>query len=502
MSLVIDAISTIPESLNNVVRFSRERFNPNVLQEIVQDADSLDEMDIMSIIFLFTDQETEIHQLIEFVQNDPATYFNTLRHRVNWEEKLLESLIIIGNIKVIKRLGFDNNEIEAMKVRFVYNVHNVSENLNKVIKSLYFVCSNLETKEVSKLITKVNERLCSPVQLDSNKLWLEVYILHWLQQNYISINEDNPNLNNLIEDLKNIGCLIDLPFNFEDWKTTHRNLQDSSKTLINDNSMPFTSNNTYNQNDNNPGTTRIPWGKKQKRLCIIINQKNFKNKVMYKFRRGSDADEKNLIETLRGCNFEIDEPKRDLTKSQMIDFLDSFNTERYNQYACIFMCILSHGSEGEVVFSDDKKISIDTIRDKFCCEKLKNVFKFIILQSCQGKQIGLVERNSEQSTGRLVTDGLTSPVFYKHFGLFQATLNGFVAFRNEDEGSWFIQDICTELRISTPTIVTEWVKKVKKRVGDRRATCTNFKEIEAVQIPCSSDTISDDYMIPKYQEFR
>lgn len=192
MSLVVDAVSTTAESLNKVTRFSKERFNSNVLQEIVQDANSLDELDIVSIIFLFTDQNTDIHQLIQFLQNDPSTKLIELKHRINWEEKLLESLIIIGNINVIKKLGFNNNEVEAMKARFVYNVHNVSENLNKVTKSLYFVCKNLEKRELEKLISKVNERLGTPVELDNNKLWLELYILHWLQQKYISINEGNP----------------------------------------------------------------------------------------------------------------------------------------------------------------------------------------------------------------------------------------------------------------------------------------------------------------------
>jgi hypothetical protein len=60
---------------------------------------------------------------------------------------------------------------------------------------------------------------------------------------------------------------------------------------------------------------------------------------------GSNLDEQNLKNTFGGCNFEI-ETYQDLTKEEMMTFLDSLNEAPYNNYGSIFMCILSHGYEG------------------------------------------------------------------------------------------------------------------------------------------------------------
>lgn len=84
-------------------------------------------------------------------------------------------------------------------------------------------------------------------------------------------------MNNLIQDLKCIGCLADLPFNFEDWKICNENQQDSLHTLRNDNSLQFTNNHVCNQRDNDNENIQVAWKGEHKRLCIIINEMNFLN---------------------------------------------------------------------------------------------------------------------------------------------------------------------------------------------------------------------------------
>lgn len=188
MPLVHDAISTNYELSDRVTRLSKGRFNPNVLQEIAQD---LDELEIVSIIFLFTEENSDISEVIQLLKSDSPSKLTELKHQNNWEEKLLETLIIIGNVQVIKKLGFNNNNIQEMRNRFMYNVHRNTENLNRVIKSLYFLCAHLSKRVVEKLITEVNKSLNTPVELDKNKLWLELYMLYCIQQKYISINKGN-----------------------------------------------------------------------------------------------------------------------------------------------------------------------------------------------------------------------------------------------------------------------------------------------------------------------
>ncbi|XP_011495254.1 PREDICTED: caspase-8-like [Ceratosolen solmsi marchali] len=491
MSLVQDAVPTLPENFNHKKYFFKERINGDVLKQIICD---LDYTEMVSIIFLMTDKNTNVFEIIELIQETSFAKFILLtKTNTGWQEKLIEILIIIGNFNVIRKLGFNETQITSMKEQFVSNIHNVTPNLNRVIKSLYFVCESLNGKEVDKLITEVNKSLNVPLITDKSTLCLELYMLHWMKEKYITIDQNNPDLNNLIQTLKKMGLLYNLPFNFEYWK----NIEVNQQTIKNDNSLQHRScNNPYSELQKD---FIISWSEEHKRLCLIINEINFTDNIKYKTRLGSNIDEENLKNTFKGCKFDI-KVYRDLTKIEMMKFLNSLNESPYNNYGSIFICILSHGYEGEVVFSDGETVAIKIIEEKFCCQNLQKVFKFVILQSCQGKQIGTIERNlNVDESSKLVTDGPTCPIYHMHFGLFQATISSFAAMRNESKGTWFIQDICDELKKSTPVTVKEWVQAVTKRLSNRRDKSKYYNK-DIVQVPRFISSMSVDYLLPQYVE--
>ena len=76
-----------------------------------------------------------------------------------------------------------------MQQNFVSDVHNVTRNLNRVVKSLYFLCEDLTAKRTKELILKVNKQLHKPIKIDDSQIFLELYMLHWLQQKYITIDK-------------------------------------------------------------------------------------------------------------------------------------------------------------------------------------------------------------------------------------------------------------------------------------------------------------------------
>ena len=187
MALVTDAVGTIPGALISITSLSKNRINENILEEMQK---KLDEIDRISIIFLMVDEHTDFTQVIKDIDGE-YNGFTKLNKVNNWREKLLEALVITKNIDAIRKLGYDKIWIEEMKQRFLPYVHNHNHtvNISRVMKSLYFLCNSLVSSEVKRLIDRFNEQLDTPIQLDEKNIWLELYILYWLKEKHITINE-------------------------------------------------------------------------------------------------------------------------------------------------------------------------------------------------------------------------------------------------------------------------------------------------------------------------
>lgn len=184
MALVEDAISTTNCSRG---AFWKGRVKSNALTEMIDD---IDEDEIVSIIFLMTNRNTDIPKSLKLLleTEDKLDKLFSIREINNWEEKLLELLLLIKNIKIITRLGFKKEEIDEMKMQFKWDVHNCTRYLNSAVKSLYFLCDHLSASKTEELIEEVNKH----VQMEPNGAKrLEVHILHWVQSKHISIDEGN-----------------------------------------------------------------------------------------------------------------------------------------------------------------------------------------------------------------------------------------------------------------------------------------------------------------------
>lgn len=95
---------------------------------------------------------------------------------------------------------------------------------------------------------------------------------------------DHTNLDNLIENLKTIGSLDDLPFTFENWKITSTNRNehdDSSRILEIHNSLQLS---VSNEHEIFERLRNISY-EDHKRLCIIVNEINFHEKKVKKTRK-------------------------------------------------------------------------------------------------------------------------------------------------------------------------------------------------------------------------
>lgn len=145
-----------------------------------------------------------------------------------------------------------------------------------------------------------------------------------------------------------------------------------------------------------------------------------------------------------------------VTKKELEEFL-----KKYQKYPghkdgdCFVFCILSHGDFGCIFTSDDEAFSIKEILSHFTaqeCVALAQKPKLFFIQACQGYEV--------QPFVSIKTDGKTfDPILppsvetvpnWAHFLLGLSTVPGYVSFRDEKKGSWFIQSLCKHLKDMVP----------------------------------------------------
>lgn len=179
MSLEVDAISC-----SQVVIVAKEKIKLEILPEIES---NLDRQEKISIMFLTTPTDMLMHSydiiadlLEKYESNVISRWFSMSFNEKNWEEKLLESLLLIQNLQIIRELGFTECEEEVFRKQFQIDEKEVSPNLNRVLKSLYALCEDLDSEEMKKLVNQFEG-------VDIHKEELELYLLYWIKTECMSV---------------------------------------------------------------------------------------------------------------------------------------------------------------------------------------------------------------------------------------------------------------------------------------------------------------------------
>ena len=177
-------------------------------------------------------------------------------------------------------------------------------------------------------------------------------------------------------------------------------------------------------------------------LCLIINNKNFKNPEYN--REGAQKDEEDLNSLFKKLHFTV-YVKNDLTRGEMEDVAKEFGGKDYGNFDAFVFIIMSHGGKKDVIFGvDEKKTSIKDLTSEFrsdCCPTLKGKPKLVIIQSCRGSHTDVSYRSADASP--TVDSTLVKGVFPKEADFLFAfsTPPDYVAYRY-DSGSPFIQ-VCS-----------------------------------------------------------
>ncbi|XP_041481228.1 cell death protein 3-like [Lytechinus variegatus] len=229
------------------------------------------------------------------------------------------------------------------------------------------------------------------------------------------------------------------------------------------------------------------------------------------YRRGAEADETNVrnlfSNTLKGYFLQY---MKDVTYEELRGYLESFkDTLSTGVYKSFILILGTHGEpqmsernksmKDAVLMADNKWMMVEDIVNSFHGDQIpamKDKPKVFIIQSCRGKTIqrsvslsdspAIVSDTYPRQQPEYMTRPVNSDILIAY-----ATSEGTKAWRNEDEGSWFVKDLCD--------VITEYCEKehmldilvrVNSRMVWREAT-----ENRGKQMPCFVCTFTKKFML-------
>lgn len=183
--------------------------------------------------------------------------------------------------------------------------------------------------------------------------------------------------------------------------------------------------------------------------CIIFNQVEFDPRTRQSKRVGSDVDADSLERTFKKLGFSV-MPFKDLTIAKIGSVMKSTAKADHSNHDCLAVVVLSHGENG-FVYGADGPIRLDDLAksvrpDK--CPSLAGKPKLFFVQACRGTKY---DAGAEVSDGDNFDDKedkldaatrLSRIPLESDFLFFYSTPPGYYSWRNDVEGSWFVQQLC------------------------------------------------------------
>lgn len=213
-------------------------------------------------------------------------------------------------------------------------------------------------------------------------------------------------------------------------------------------------------------------------VALIINNETFARQAE---REGTAIDERNLTHAFRFLGYKV-EVHRNLNSQEMLEIVGEMGKRDHKNCDSFVCCILSHGNEGHVYGTDSVMVNLDDLAKKVDannCPSLGGKPKLFFLQACRGKMkedairvatdaadILPQKRVATDSGVRIATDSDVEIPVMADFFFGHATPLGFVAWRDLDNGSWYVAELCKALcEMSTYASLADMMTRVNYEVG-------------------------------------
>lgn len=227
----------------------------------------------------------------------------------------------------------------------------------------------------------------------------------------------------------------------------------------------------------------------------LLNVRNFrKSSNMADYPRdGTDRDADGLCALFLELGF-IVERYDNPTKKIMTSALEIAAAEE--KLSCCACAILTHGEEG-VLFATDQRMEISDITKLFRNKNLAGKPKIFLFQSCRSSDYGEDSTPKDREASN-VTLPCEADFLYAY-----STVPGHFSWRNSRQGSWFVQAICSVLRLRAhDTDAYRMLTRVNDLISQRKAgdTSLDANDLNAKRrlISIVSQMRKDFFFFPPY----
>ncbi|XP_054903691.1 caspase-2 isoform X7 [Poeciliopsis prolifica] len=249
-------------------------------------------------------------------------------------------------------------------------------------------------------------------------------------------------------------------------------------------------------------------------------------------RKGGEVDDEVLRKVFTELDYHVS-VHRDLTAQGMRTCIENFcrRSEHQTVDSCV-VCLLSHGVEGAIYGIDGQLVQLDWVFEAFDnahCPLLQNKPKMFFIQACRGDEMDCgVEQldgpgrtsspSCEQRDAGREAEGDADPRQRRDLGRPRiklpqrsdmicgfASLKGqricTAAMRNTKRGSWFIQELNTELRLhARDRHLSDMLVQVNARIKEREGYAPGTAHHRCKEMSeFTSSLCKDLYLFPKYQ---
>lgn len=242
-------------------------------------------------------------------------------------------------------------------------------------------------------------------------------------------------------------------------------------------------------------------------LFLIINNRLFHSDTELAERVGTDVDAEFLQKDFQRLGYVVRRYDNQCAR-QMVSIMKRVGDEDHSDISAVGVAFLTHGEDG-VIYGYDGPVTIEQLLQPLkSCRTLIGKPKIVLIQACRGEK-------SDLGTKSLMTDA-SMPRHHKQqhllthlpqeadFLIAYSTVSGYVSYRWETDGSWFIHalhQVLQGLRGSEPENFADILLRVNNLVaidyeannGEKQMACTvsTLRKRFYVQANCDGETVAE-----------
>ncbi|XP_055298981.1 caspase-1-like [Sitodiplosis mosellana] len=265
---------------------------------------------------------------------------------------------------------------------------------------------------------------------------------------------------------------------------------------------------------------------KHRGLALIFNHNYFYNNLNP--RNGTQADCERLRKTFHSLNFDV-QVHDDLEQDDIFNELQKVAEMDHSDNDCLVVVFLTHGKlKGfndddnscntllnhdlmSYVYSKDDKYPLQDVWCCFtneACPTLANKPRIFLIQACQGEKrekafkLMSTRYGLRGASRELERTANFSFLPKQDFLVAYSSLPGFGAFRDPNDGSWFIQSFCDEMKKRKPDhdLLTTLTLTVQRVAYNYETRSSDPRLNEKKQTPCIFSRLTKLIVFPEKPE--